>query len=196
MSRNGWTTALLATTLCAAACESERVVGPGTTDADDVALAQIDAMDGVVDVAHREGSGAGSLFDRLAAAIPGFGGFYFDGSCNLVVVLTRPEQAEHATDILTPLLRRFLQRADRRCPRQAAVIVQKGDFEWQELNRYLGALRPVAQLRGVQRLAISIPKNRIVVGIVDDTIAPKVHEAAHRLGVPPAVLEIVVHRSP
>lgn len=176
--------------LLVAACDSSTApVDP--VDADDTALAEIDAAAGVLDRAARPGGPAAhALFDRIAGAIPGFAGFYFSG-CDLVVVLTERRAADRATELLAPLLRRYHASIRRRCPDGGAIRIQDGDFTWTELSRFLDALRPVARQRGVGRLAISVPDNRIVVQVVSRDVAKRVSRFAESVGVAVRVLSFV-----
>jgi hypothetical protein len=178
--------------LAAAALGCESSTGPIEQAAgEDAAIEQIAASAGVVDEERPGRRGPGPLFDRLAGEIRGFGGFYFDG-CDLVVVLTDRSSADQAADVLAPLLRRYLAAAGRRCPDGGSIRIQAGVFTWQELSRYRVALRPVAATRGVGRIAISIPENRILVQVISRRLVEHVTALAARLGVPVEALQFVV----
>lgn len=182
--------AALALALSLPACES--TTDPATADAiEDAAVEAIAESAGLVeDLATRGGPGR-ALFDRLAGEIPGFAGFYF-ARCDLVVVLTDRTQAPAATAILTPLLRRYLARVRRNCDEGGSVVVQPGTYTWTELSRYLPALRPLHQLRGVGRMGISIPENRIVVQVRTRALVAEVKAQAEALGVPADVIAALV----
>jgi hypothetical protein len=181
--------ATLALALTLPACESTTEPISAET-AEEIAVEQIAASAGLFEEAAARGGPGPALFDRLASEIPGFAGFYFAG-CDLVVVLTDRTQAASATTILTPVLRRYLARVGRRC-QDGAIRVQPGDYTWTELSRYLPALRPLTQIRGVGRIGISIPQNRIVVQVRTRALVEEVKAQAETLGVPPGAIAAVV----
>jgi hypothetical protein len=183
--------AALALALTLPACESTTEPAVTVEAIEDAAVEAIAESAGLVeDLAARGGPGA-ALFDRLAGEIPGFGGFYF-ARCDLVVVLTDRTQGPAATAILTPLLRRYIARVGRQCHEGGSVVIQPGDYTWTELSRYLPALRPLLELRGVGRMGISIPENRIVVQVRTRALVAEVKAQAEALGVPPGAIAAVV----
>jgi hypothetical protein len=121
-------------------------------------------------------------YDDPAASIPGFGGLWFDARCNLHVVLTADADPAQAKRVLTPLFRRKL--ASDRCPAGASIIVHRGMFTYTELTRWLHEMRPVGDIRGVLGIGLSVPANRIVVGVAARTVVDEVVEAVRRLGIP------------
>lgn len=173
------------------ACE-ESSTGPATADAiEEAALAAITDSGGLLEDTGPRGGPGPALFDRIAAELPGFGGLYFT-RCDLVVVLTDRSQAPAATSLLHPLLRRYLARRGRPCHDEGTIVVQEGQYTWTELSRYLPALRPLLQLRGVGRMGISVPENRIIVQVRTRELVPEVKAQAEQLGVPAGALAVVV----
>lgn len=126
--------------------------------------------------------GAPANHDPDVTGIPGFGGLWFDARCNLNVVLTDDGDPDRTKDALTPLFRRHL--AANRCPPGATIVIHRGQFTYTELTRWLYELRPVGDIRGVVSLGLSIPANRIVIGLASRAVTDEVREAVDRLGVP------------
>ncbi|MCI0433606.1 MAG: hypothetical protein L0271_08145 [Gemmatimonadetes bacterium] len=131
-------------------------------------------------------------WDVLVAEIPGFAGFWFDRACNLNVLLVDLSQSDKAKDLLQPLLRRFLN-AHRRCPDTATIVVHQATFSWVQLTGWLQKLRPLIDHRGVLRIGISIPANRIVVVLASRTLHPTVVAEIQRLDVPLDAIQFVVN---
>jgi hypothetical protein len=184
-------TAALALTLTLApilgACDSGvSLFEPGN----DVDIATDAAADVTIDLAALDGSSDGSLFDELSKQIPGFAGFWFDRGCNLNVVLTDAEQAELAKEVLTPYLRRYVE--NHRCPDSASIVVHRGEFTWRELSAWLRTMAPAAGFRGVARLGISIPLNRLVFAVEGRPAASEVLRLAEQQGVPSAAIRFVI----
>lgn len=148
--------------------------------------------EGAIDLAVLDQPGGdGSLFEQLSREIPGFAGLWFDRRCNLHVVLTQPDaQGELATRVLTPFLRRYVQ--SHRCPDTAAIVLQKGEFDWIQLSRWLRSLGPAAGFPGVARLGISVPLNRIVVAVSGREPAHEVLRLAAHAGVPAAAIHFTL----
>lgn len=134
-----------------------------------------------------------SLFDQLAAEIPGFGGFWFDRHCNLNVVLTNLEQSELAKQVLTPYLRRYVE--THRCPDTATIVVQRGEFTWEQLKTWLRELDPATGFRGVARIGIAVQINRIVVAVDGRPAAHEVLRLAQDVGVPAGAIKFVLASS-
>lgn len=158
--------------------------------ADDVEFATDAAADVTIDLAALDGSSDGSLFDELSEQIPGFAGFWFDRGCNLNVVLTDAEQAELAKDVLAPYLRRYVE--THRCPDTASIVVHRGEFTWRELSSWLREMAPAAGFRGVARMGISIPQNRLVFAVDGRPAAREVLRLAEQQGVPSDAIQFVL----
>ena len=130
-------------------------------------------------------------FDELASKVPGFAGYWFDRRCNLHVRMTDLSWAERIKELLEPVLRAKLA-AEPRCPDTATIIVQGAEFSWIELKRFAQALRPASQFRGVVRMGISVPLNRIVVAVTGRPPAHLVIRLAEQEGVPSFALKFVL----
>jgi hypothetical protein len=157
---------------------------------DGVEFATASAEDVTIDLAALDGSSDSSLFDQLSEQIPGFAGSWFDRGCNLNVMLTDPEQAELAKDVLTPYLRRYIE--THRCPDSAAIVVHRGEFTWRELSAWLREMAPAAGFRGVARIGISIPMNRLVFVVDGRPAANEVLRLAEQQGVPSDAIKFVL----
>jgi hypothetical protein len=167
--RRAATIAAALTTLTLAAC--------------DAPTAPNEVYDASLQAASQDVAGLAGL-DDFAAKIPGFGGLWFDRQCNLHVVLTGAGDPAQAKEVLTPLFRRRLA-AVPRCPAGAEIQIQRGQFTYTELMRWLHEMRPVAAMRGVSGVHLNIARNRIVVAVATRRVAAAVIEALTRLGIPP-----------
>ena len=161
--------------LMLAGCDSPSATGPEAVDEAFFDGAPLDVS------AVESGDPAG--FRDVPDGLAGFGGLWFDRSCNLHVVLTADGDAVSIEEALTRLFRRRLA-ASPRCPEGAGIILHRGQFTYSELSRWLRAMRPLAGIRGVRGIALNIPANRIVVGVANRDVADAVNDALRRLGVP------------
>jgi hypothetical protein len=168
------------------ACEGVEVTGVGDegNDGFETVLASSSVSSG-----DRNVSGGGiPLFDRLAEQIPGFGGLFRLGRCNIGLVLTRLEEQEQATRIVIEALTPIMGRA---CADGISVQVQKGEFSYVELMGWLAAGHRLTELRGVHGIAVDFSKNRLVVKVADRATASAVLAAAPGLGIPTAAITFV-----
>jgi hypothetical protein len=164
----------------AAACDNGPTAPEGAADfaSDEFAAFGVDAT---FDAESSERGGPAG-WDLLAAEIPGFAGYYIDRACNVNVLLVDPSLSEKAKELLTPVLRRLLQ--VRRCPDSATILVHPADFSWLHLEAFLAKLRPLSQVRGVARMGISVPVNRIVIVLETRSIHARIVEEIQALDVP------------
>jgi hypothetical protein len=168
---------LLVLAIMSGACNTIDTLAPPNHDASDPiesVLASVNSED------PRDGERGGpSLFDRLAAEIPGFGGLYRVDRCSIAVVLTDLTQAQHAIRVVKAALEPL-----RGCPDGIRVQAVQGKFTYIELQRYLKASRPLFRIEGVVGVAINYEKNRLVVTVISREVAEKVLEALPRLNIP------------
>lgn len=181
--------ALTLSALSLGACD-ESITTP--FDGDPAIAADGVTAEGTIDLAVLDLPGSdGSLFDELARRIPGFAGFWFDRRCNLNVVLTMPDLQETlAKEVLSPYLRRFVE--THRCPDTASIVIHEGQFDWIQLSGWLRKLGPAAGFRGVARLGISVPLNRIVVAVAGREAAREVLRLAAEVEVPADAIRFVL----
>ena len=161
--------------LMLAGCDSPSAPGP---EAVNEAFFDGAPLDGY---ALESGDPAG--FRDVPDGLAGFGGLWFDRRCNLHVVMTANGDAAAIEEALTHLFRRRLA-ASPRCPEGAGILLHRGQFTYSELTRWLRAMRPLAEIRGVRGIALNVPANRIVVGVASRHVADAVNEALRRLGIP------------
>lgn len=135
--------------------------------------------------------GAPDGWDELAAEIPGFAGYFIDRACNVNVLLVDLSQSGKAKQLLTPVLRRLL--TVRRCPDTATIIVHPADYSWLQLKDFLAKLRPLQQVRGVNRMGILVSINRIMIVLESRTIHDRVVEQVQALDVPLGAVVIRVN---
>lgn len=189
MKTNIATLALLLALAPLAACDS--ATDPATPGDDEITIEAV-ANEVIADLALTGYSPPG--FDELAARVPGFAGYWFDRACNLHVRLTDLTWAERVAELLEPVLRAKLA-AEPRCPGEASIIVQGAEFTWKELRRWTLALEPALDVRGVTRMGISVPLNRILVAVTGRPAAYQVLDIAKRADVPPAAIKFVLDNS-
>jgi hypothetical protein len=169
----GILTLVLSTTACDAADTlSPDIDGGNGGDAIEAVLSGASSVD-----PNRGGGSNGSLFDRLASEIPGFGGLYRTGTCAVAVVLTDLSQAEHAIRMVKAALEPL-----RGCPNGVRVEAVRGQYSYLELQRFFEAAnRELLQVDGVISIHIDIQKN---ITIRAREFAAKVMEAVARLDIP------------
>lgn len=172
------TTALLLASALLAGCEHDPLsVSPGDGPSQ-AAAAQDPAQD------------LDSEFVRRAREIPGFGGYYFDESGDLVVVLTDLRQEAAARASLASVLRGH--RSDPRLGRNGAgeMRVHRGDYDFIQLNDWRGRARNVLSIPGTVFLDTDEVSNRLRIGVEDLSLAPKVEAELARRAVPRAAVLI------
>ena len=126
-------------------------------------------------------SSGSTLFDRLAEAIPGFGGLYRTAPCVVAVVLTDLSNAREAVRLVRAAIE---PRVKRSCPNGIRVEPVQGQFTYRELQAYLDAARPLLQLRGVTGVTVNYKLNRLVIFVAARSVVPSVLEALPRVGIP------------
>jgi hypothetical protein len=180
MTHSRYLASTLMLVLSTAACDVADSLGPDTLggnggDAIEAVLASVNSAD-----PNRGGGSNGSLFDRLASEIPGFGGLYRTGECAVAVVLTDLSRADHAIRTVKAALEPL-----RGCPNGIRVSAVRGQFTYLELQRFFDAAnRELLQIDGVISVKVDYQKNKLVVAIRAREIAAKVMEGAARLGIP------------
>jgi hypothetical protein len=181
---------MTASAMTLGACDGS-ITTPLDSDGPEIAASEV-PVEGTIDLAVLDQPGGdGSLFDQLAAEIPGFAGFWFDRACNLNVVLTRPDQQETvAIEVLTPYLRRHIE--NNRCRDTATILVHQGEFDWTQLSSWLRKLGPALSFPGVERLGISIPMNRIVAAVTGREAANEVLRLALDEDVPSSAIKFTL----
>jgi hypothetical protein len=126
-------------------------------------------------------SGGAPLFERLAAAIPGFGGLYRTERCVVAVVLTADADAEAAVRIVHAAIEPLVVRT---CPDGIRVDAVRGQFTYIQLHRYLLAARPLFSMPGVAGAYIDVKRNRLVMVVLSRRVADAVQAALPRVDIP------------
>ena len=177
MTHSRFGLATLALVMSVAACD---VPGPSAPDAqiDDELTTILASASADPRVASTAGN---SLFDRLAAEIPGFGGLYRTGVCSVAVVLTDLTGSGAAVELVKKALNDI---AGRSCREGFRVQAVQGKFTYVELQRWLGAADRLLNIRGVQNVHVDYQKNLVVVTVAARSVAAEVIAALPALGIP------------
>lgn len=158
------------------------IAAASTTDGDGAGSRTAATSDGTASRERRGGgSGGHALFQRLAAEIPGFGGLYRAGRCQVVVVLTDLAEAEHAVRVVHAALQPLVART---CQDALVVRAAEGEFTYGELQRFLWNAQPLLRARGVLGLKVDYARNRLVVLVSSREVQARVLEALAELGIP------------
>lgn len=180
-----------------------RTIGAGAlallaacADSDPLALADIELLEEetaqlvedelTAEVRMAEGGdalrgGGAPLFERLAGAIPGFGGLYRTARCTVAVVLTDGADVTEALRIVHEALAPLVART---CGADFSVAAVRGQFTYIELRRYLLASRPLLNIDGVLGAFIHIRRNRLAMLVTDRGAAAAVVRALPRVDIP------------
>ena len=177
MTRSRYWGMVLVLALGATACDSDRVSSPQLSESSDDPIAALLASTEADAIAA--GRAGNHLFDRLANAIPGFGGLYRDGRCAVAVVLTDMSEANHAIRVVKKALEPL-----RACPDGIRVHPVQGEFTYAELVRYQLAARPLLRIDGVRGTTINYQLNRLVIHVAARLVAQTVIEVLPQLGIP------------
>jgi hypothetical protein len=175
---------LLVLAIATTACESDPLaIDTSEQIADDEFAAVLVAESGSDDLrGARDGADRGnSLFERLAAEIPGFGGLYRTARCVVAVVLTADANAQEAVRIVHAAIEPLVVRS---CPDGVRVEPVRGQFTYYELRRFLLASRPLNNIPGVIGARIDFKHNGIVILVTSRRVAHAVLKALPRVGIP------------
>ena len=179
MTHSRYLAGILTLVLSTTACDVAETLSPDSDagnggDAIEAVLATASSVD------PNRGGSNGSLFDRLAGEIPGFGGLYRTGICAVAVVLTDMSQADHAIRTVKKALEPL-----RGCPDGVRVEAVRGQYTYLELQRFFEAAnRELLQVDGVVSIHVDYQKNKLIITIRAREFAAKVMEAVARLNIP------------
>lgn len=139
-------------------------------------------------VARLQYGGVERMFSEVAESVPGFAGFYYDKTGNLIIRLTHmPAEREVIAEV-----RRVLHAAQRRVDR---ATVQPAQFSFVELAGWRDLLRPRLP-GGVYSIDLDEVHNLISVGVADEAVVQRIQVLADRLGLPEAALRSYVAPPP
>jgi hypothetical protein len=184
MIRSRYLGTILVLALATTACESDPLALDtseqlAADDLTDVLVAESgsDDLRGTRDGGDRRNS----LFERLAAEIPGFAGLYRTAPCVIAVVLTADANVEEAVRIVHAAVEPLVERT---CPEGIRVEPVRGQFTYYELRRFLLASRPLNNIPGVGGARIAFMHNRIVILVTSRRVAQAVLQALPRVDIP------------
>jgi hypothetical protein len=166
------------------ACESEPLAFEEAAQlADDaletavVAAAGSDDLRGAQDGARDRRT----VFEQLAAEIPGFGGLYRTERCVVALVLTADADVESAVRIVHAVVEPLVATT---CPDGIRVEPVRGQYTYIELRRFLHASRPLNNIPGVLGARIDFRHNSLVILVTSRRAARAVIQALPRVGIP------------
>jgi len=129
---------------------------------------------------------------ELARVIPGFAGFFYDTSGNIVVSLKDLSGPQATRNVLRPLFRAELSRARVRHP-QADVLVRDANHSFLDLKEWRDDLNgQIWTIPGVVWLDLDEVKNRVVMGLDVGVDPGPVRFLARGLGIPELAVEFEV----
>jgi hypothetical protein len=183
MIRNRLLGTMLVLAVATTACDSDPLALDTSEQLADELAAALVAESGSNDLrGDRDGADrSNSLFERLAAAIPGFGGLYRMAPCVVAVVLTDDADVQEAVRIVHAAIEPLVART---CPDGIRVEPVRGQYTYVELRRFLLASRPLNAIPGVGGAHISFQQNRLVIVVASRRVARVVLHALPRVGIP------------
>lgn len=126
---------------------------------------------------------------RLATAIPGFGGYFYDREGSLNVFLKDLGRADQARQTLADVARRG--RNGRLRNAGSEIVFREGQFDFIELAKWRDSFTTVArELEGMHSLNADEGTNRVIIGVQSSEVEQAVRERAKTLGVPDDALDI------
>jgi hypothetical protein len=133
-------------------------------------------------------------FYRLAEQIPGFGGYFFDDSGNLIAYVTSLTQADVARAALQGELGAARRSAHTEAAGPPQLEIRQARFSFLQLAGWRDALsaQGFAQVAGMHFIDLRETENRIAVAVTDGGAAAAVRSLAAVVGVPSEVLDVTV----
>lgn len=179
------TRTLAAATACLMALGCEDPYGPGEpsrlpTPNVNVAALQVRTLD--------------AEFEQLAGRIPGFGGFFFDGSGRLTVFLTDPARRVLAVQVLTEhLAGRSVFLPGNAGLDVANLAVLRGNYDFAQLLAWRRQLeRARASTPDVVYWDVDETINKVVVVVMNENSGQRVLDVAARLAIPSDAVKTAV----
>jgi hypothetical protein len=126
-------------------------------------------------------------FTRLARAIPGFGGMYYDRAGRLTVHMKASSDAAAAlrsTDVVGQLRAVATPAVQRKLGKTTDVVTRAAKYDYTELQAYRARLRSIFGVRGVVFTDTDEEQNRVRVAIEPGAREDDVVRALARAGVP------------
>jgi hypothetical protein len=135
--------------------------------------------------AQGKSRGIDAEFSRLAAAVPGFGGMYYDKSGTLnVYVKSQAGAAAKAADVVGRLRAVGGPAVKDRLRQNPNVVLRAAKYDYAELQGWKSRLGALFSVRGVVFTDINESQNRLQVGVAPGASQNAVEKALSRTGVP------------
>ena len=135
-----------------------------------------------------EGSSMESYDDllvRVEERAPGFGGMFIGRDGRLVVYLLDPSQLAAARSAIEAVF------GAQRVP-AAGVRARQGQYTVSQLKRWTERANGMLQVSGVTMVDLDEAKNRVAIGLEDESATPRVERALISAGIPRAAVVIEV----
>ena len=145
---------------------------------------------------HGAPPGLDGRFVQLAQQVPGFGGYFFDANGDLNVYLTDLSRADEARAAVAEVAIQRGPSPQRLLTRPAAIIVRHGDFDFLQLDEWHQQMRAAWSIPGVVSFDSNEATNRVVIGVSDMTVKPRVLALADSLGVPRNAIDFEFDQPP
>jgi hypothetical protein len=133
------------------------------------------------------GRGVDAEFTRLARAIPGFAGMYYDRSGKLTVNMKAPAgnvRAPRASDVAGQLRTRGNAMVQQRLDKATTVVIKAVQYDYAELQAYRGRLSKIFNMKGVVFTDTDEEANRVRVAIEPGASEQELVRALAKAGVP------------
>ncbi|HWB39856.1 MAG TPA: hypothetical protein VG500_01275, partial [Gemmatimonadales bacterium] len=176
----GLSLALLVAALAAGCTDNSPPTAPQTSMTPSTALTEAELQ-------AAGGRGVDAEFTRLARAIPGFGGMYYDRAGRLTVHMKASSDAAAAlrsTDVVGQLRAVATPAVQRKLGKTTDVVTRAAKYDYTELQAYRARLRSIFGVRGVVFTDTDEEQNRVRVAIEPGAREDDVVRALARAGVP------------
>jgi hypothetical protein len=123
------------------------------------------------------------LLVRVEERVPGFGGMFIGQDGGLVLYLLDPLQLAAARSAIETVF------GAQRLP-AAGVRALQGQYTVSQLKRWMIRAADMLEMSGVTTVDLDDAKNRVGIGLEDDSRTPAVEQALMSLGIPRAAVVI------
>jgi hypothetical protein len=128
--------------------------------------------------------------------VPAFGGFYLNAKGELVVQLTDLSRGEAMRAALVPFLQQLAAERNNPGARLPKIVFQKAEYSFAQLSDWREQIGPVFELEGVVLLDLDEQRNRLTVGLKDESGRAEAEAKVRELGVPREVVRIAIYGEP
>jgi hypothetical protein len=131
------------------------------------------------------GRGVDAEFTRLARAIPGFAGMFYDDAGRLNVYLKEPQAgAARTTNVVGSLRAHSGAAVKRRLDQSRTVVIHAAKYDYLELQAYRARLKNIFNVRGVVYTDTDERLNRVRIALLPGVAEAEVVRELGRAGVP------------